>query len=95
MQKFGWNRKLHFDNLQVLMLWRFGLKTPTHASFWTVLGLLPHKYKRLSTKPPKGTNDCKNGRLSHYFILFYFIYVFICYETRTEVGRNRNKISKI
>jgi len=32
--KFGWNWCSSFDNVQVLVLCDFGLKTPIHAPFW-------------------------------------------------------------
>ena len=64
--EFGWNRCSSFDNMHVFRFHEFGLKTAIHAPKIGVLGILPHKWGAMSTKPKKAHPYASPRRLSHH-----------------------------
>jgi len=52
--KFGSNRCISFNNMQVLIFCELGLKTPIHAHKMEMWEIWPTKWRTVSSRPPKG-----------------------------------------
>jgi len=65
--KFGWNRFISFDNMQVLVFCEFGFKTPIHAPFSGGRTFGAHSPNNVThrSNPQKDRPWVEPGHLSH------------------------------